>query len=346
MGNIAFMQRAIHLAQRGTGQVSPNPMVGCVIARGNRIIGEGWHAHFGEGHAEVNALASATESVAGADVYLNLEPCSHYGKTPPCAHALIEAGVGRVFAGMKDPNPAVSGRGLRMLADAGIEVHTGLLEAECRQLNRFFTCHITTGRPYVILKAAATLDGFIADRYGTSKWISGPDSRARVHELRRETDAVLVGAGTVRTDDPRLNVRLARGRHPRKIVLTRTGDIPTNARLLDERTIVVSEPDRMKPETRNALLGRNVRLLEYDSEDLSGLLMRFGEMGIISLLVEGGAEIFGTFLEQELVDDLRIVTAPVILGDGIPLVKLREPRRLASAIRFTGKDHWICLPGL
>lgn len=344
MYRVEFMQRALHLARRGTGAVSPNPLVGCVLVKQGRIIGEGWHEQFGGPHAEIHALHSATESVKGADVYVNLEPCSHFGKTPPCAQALIEAEVGRVFVGMKDPNPAVSGHGVEMLQNAGIQVQTGLMKETCRRLNRFFIHHITTGRPFVIMKAAITLDGFIADRNGTSKWISGPDARLAVHELRGEVDAVLVGAGTVRADDPLLNVRLKTGRHPRKIILSRTGNIPAEARLLDKQTIVVTEPGRMKPSVLSSLLEKDVMVLGHAPTDLTGLLNRFGTMGIISILIEGGAEIFGAFLEQAFVDELRIVTAPLILGDGIPMVKLTHPRALSNAIRFTGKDHWICLP--
>ncbi len=344
MYRVEFMQRALHLARRGTGAVSPNPLVGCVLVKQGRIIGEGWHERFGGPHAEIHALQSATESASGADVYVNLEPCSHFGKTPPCARALIEAEVGRVFVGMKDPNQAVSGKGLDMLRDAGIQVQTGLMETASRQLNRFFIRHITTGKPFIIMKAAITLDGYIADRHGSSKWISGPDARTGVHELRREVDAVLVGAGTVRTDDPLLNVRIQTDRHPRKIILSRTGNIPTGARLLDAQTIVVTEPGGMKPSVRSILVDKDVLLLEHASEDLTGLMDRFGTMGISSILVEGGAEIFGAFLEQDLVNELRIVTAPLILGDGIPMAKLSQPRTLSNAIRFTGKDHWICLP--
>ncbi len=344
MYRIEFMQRALHLARQGTGRVSPNPLVGCVIAREGRIIAEGWHEQFGGPHAEINALRSAAESVEGADIYINLEPCSHFGKTPPCARSLIEAKVGRVFVGTTDPNPAVSGKGIQLMRDAGIAVQTDLMEQECRKLNRFFFHHITTGQPFVILKAAITLDGFIADRHGSSKWISGPGSRTRVHQLRREVDAVLVGAGTVRTDDPQLNVRLTKGRHPRKIVLSRTGNIPPEARLLDERTMVVSEPGHMTGPVKRAMRNKNVTLMEHAADDPEGLLSRFSEMGITSLLVEGGAEVFGMFLENGLVNELRIVTAPLILGDGIRLANLTKPRMLDDAIQFAGKDHWICLP--
>ncbi len=203
-----FMKQALGLARKGAGRVSPNPMVGALVVREGAVVGAGYHRCFGGPHAEVHALQQAGELARGADIYVTLEPCSHTGKTPPCADALIQAGVGRVFVGMADPNPLVSGRGMKKLRAAGIAVVSGILEKECRRLNESFLKYITTGMPFVALKSAVTLDGRIATRTGDSKWITCPESRRVAHLLRSEADAVMVGSGTVLADDPQLTARL------------------------------------------------------------------------------------------------------------------------------------------
>ncbi len=343
MYRIAFMQRALWLARKGTGRVSPNPLVGCVIARQDRIIAEGWHDAFGGPHGEAAAVSAAREDLSGADVYVTLEPCAHHGKTPPCADLLIENRVRRVFVGMTDPNPAVNGNGIRKLREAGIEVVTGCLEAQCRELNRFFIHHVTTGRPYVILKAALTLDGFIADESGDSKWISSADSRKTVHATRAAVDAVLVGAGTVRADNPKLTVRDVPGRDPVAIILTRSGNIPNDCHLQKPGTLLVTPPGVLPADTVSAWSGTGGKVLETDTEDLDTLLKTFGTMGIASLLVEGGAGIFGAFVEQGLVNEYQLYSAPVILGAGISWAGLTRNRTMAKAIRLDGRDTFICL---
>lgn len=343
MYRIAFMQRALWLARKGSGRVSPNPLVGCVIARGDRIIAEGWHDRFGGPHGEAAAVAAAREDLTGADVYVTLEPCAHHGKTPPCADLLIQKGVGRVFVGMTDPNPAVNGNGIRKLREAGIEVVTGCLEAQCRDVNRFFIHHITTGKPYVILKVALTLDGFIADESGGSKWISSADSRKRVHATRGAVDAVLVGAGTVRADNPKLTVRDVAGRDPVPIVLTRSGNMPKDCYLRKPGALLVTPPGILPADTGSAWSDAGARILETDTEDLDTLLKTFGTMGIASLLVEGGAGTFGAFVEQGLVNEYQLYNAPVILGAGISWAGLTRNRTMAEAIRLDGRDTCICL---
>jgi len=343
MYRIAFMQRAIYLAQRGNGHVSPNPMVGCVIAKGDRIIGEGWHAAFGGPHAEVVAADSAAEPISGSDVYVTLEPCSHTGKTPPCVDRLIREQVGRVFVGLTDPNPRVNGAGIRKLREAGITVVTGCLEDQCRELNRYFIHHMTTGRPYVILKAAVTLDGFLADTAGSSKWITSAESREKVHRTRASVDAVLVGAGTVRSDNPRLTVRGVPGRDPRPIILTRSGNIDPESHVFREGAILVTPPGAISRAASDTLKQKGVDVLEGESQDLGALLTAFGTMGLASILVEGGAGIFSACIEQGLVDEYQVHAAPILLGSGIPWVHLTRNRTMAGALRLSGRDTIICL---
>ncbi len=342
MFHIEFMQRALNLAKKGLGHVSPNPAVGCVIVKQGRIIGEGYHQYFGGSHAEINAIQNATEPVAGSDVYVTLEPCSHYGKTPPCVDRLIQEQVKRVFIAIKDPNPEINGRGIQKLIQAGIEVSTGYMEAEAKELNRFFIHFISTGRPYVILKAAITLDGFIADTTGNSKWISNSTSRSEVHLLRSQMDAVLVGAGTVQTDNPKLNVRMIKGRNPRKIVLSNSGNVSPKSAVFTNNTILITAPDALPVDKKAQFTDVGVQLLENSGPELVPLLNTFATMDLASLLVEGGAGVFGAFVEQGLVDEFLIYVAPVILGHGIRLFHMPE-RTISNAIRLSGRDTRICL---
>ncbi len=342
MFRIEYMQRALYLAKRGLGAVSPNPAVGCVIVKNGRIIGEGYHHHFGEPHAEINAIESASEPVSGSDVYVTLEPCSHHGKTPPCADRLIREGIKRIFIAMEDPNPKVNGDGIKRLKSAGIEVHTGFMEKEARELNRFFIHHISTGMPYVILKAAMTLDGFIADTDGNSKWISNNRSRKEVHRIRSHIDAVLVGAGTVRSDNPKLTVRLVKGRNPRKIILNRSGNLSAESEVFTSGTILVTEPKMLSDEKKIRFKEKGVQLLEQKTSELFPLLKTFATMGMASILVEGGAGVFSSFVKEKLVNEFLIYVAPLILGKGKHLFNL-SPRTMSEAIRLPGQDIRICL---
>ena len=227
-----YMRRALVLARKGIGKTGPNPAVGCVIVKDGVVVGEGWHKRAGTPHAEVHALTRAAERARNADVYVTLEPCAHFGKTPPCADALISAGVARVFAGMVDPNPRVMGQGLERLRSAGIETVAGILEDECRTVNGPFIKHVTTGMPFVVLKSALTLDGKIATAAGDARWITNEKSRAYVHKLRSQVDAIMVGVGTVIADNPQLTSRIAGGRDPLRVVVDSTLRIPLDARLL------------------------------------------------------------------------------------------------------------------
>ncbi len=344
MFRIEFMQRALKLAKLGIGHVSPNPAVGCVIVKNGRIIGEGYHRQFAGPHAEVNAIRNSIEPVADSDVYVTLEPCSHYGKTPPCSNLLIEQGIKRVFIAMEDPNPLVNGRGIKKLKEAGIEVSVGHMEEEARELNRFFIHFVTTGRPHIILKAAITLDGFVADEKGNSKWISNTDSRREVHRLRSQVDAVLVGAGTVRKDKPELTVRMLKGRNPRKIILCKSGNLSPNLAVFTEKTILVTGKDAVPVIKKRQFSKMGVSLMEHSGPELASLLKSFATMGLASILVEGGAKVFGSFVEQGLVDEFLIYVAPVILGNGKRLFEM-PPRTMKKAIRLSGQDIRICLRG-
>ena len=236
-----WMARALELAERGLFTTTPNPRVGCVIVRDGRCVGEGWHVRAGEPHAEVHALAMAGEAARGATAYVTLEPCSHHGRTPPCAEALVRAGVGRVVAAMEDPNPLVAGRGLARLREAGIATLSGVLEAEARELNLGFVSRMTRGRPWLRLKAAATLDGKTALENGVSQWITGDDARRDAHRWRARSCAVLTGIGTVRDDDPQLNVRaIPTDRQPLRIVVDARLDTPLNAKLLDGGPVLIA----------------------------------------------------------------------------------------------------------
>jgi diaminohydroxyphosphoribosylaminopyrimidine deaminase/5-amino-6-(5-phosphoribosylamino)uracil reductase len=331
------MRLALREALRGLGRTSPNPAVGAVLVKGGRVVGRGHHARAGAPHAEVAAIRDAGPRARGADLYTTLEPCDHYGRTPPCSLAILEAGVRRVFSGSSDPNPCVNGRGIRRLRRAGVEVRTGVLRDECDALVAPWRRFITTGRPHVTLKLAATLDGRIATASGDSRWVTGPEARAEVHRLRDATDAVLVGAGTARADDPRLTARLprGRGRDPVRVVLDSRLRLPGTLRLLRQRsdapTIVAHVSGR--PPARPA---RGVEYLRCRSRrgrvDLADLLHRLGGRGIATLLVEGGGEVAASLLRAGLVDRMLLFVAPRIAGGGISWMPGKGPTRMAGAI--------------
>ncbi|MFJ7205668.1 bifunctional diaminohydroxyphosphoribosylaminopyrimidine deaminase/5-amino-6-(5-phosphoribosylamino)uracil reductase RibD [Streptomyces sp. NPDC098789] len=311
------MRRAIELAARGLGFTSPNPAVGCVIADASgRIVGEGWHERAGGPHAEVHALRAAGDAARGATAYVTLEPCNHTGRTGPCARALVEAGITRVLYAVPDPNPQASG-GAATLRDAGIEVREGLLRAEAEAGNEPWLTSVRLGRPYVLWKYAATLDGRVAAADGTSRWISGPESRADVHRLRAEADAVVVGSGTLRADDPHLAVRGVEGaRQPLRVVLDTRATVRPGARILDDDapTLVAVAEDA---DTRH-LAGVEVARLPHDGHGLSvdALLAELFARGVRSVLVEGGPTLAGAFVAAGAVDKIVGYLAPVLLGAG------------------------------
>lgn len=344
MSDEQAMARAIVLAQQGAGAVSPNPRVGCVIMRDGAVLAEGWHHRFGAVHAEVDAVQNAKGSIEGATIVVNLEPCSHYGKTPPCADLLIEKNVRRVVVGTTDPNPQVAGKGIERLRQAGIEVVVGVLEAECRHLNRFFMRHIVHGIPYVVLKAAQSLDGCIATATGQSFWITCEASRRRVHELRGEVDAVLVGANTVRYDNPELTVRLAEGRHPIRVVLDAGLQLPLEKKLfrapLVSRTLVVCSAQQGQQQKARLLRERGVELVEVECSASGAIppdaiVQALGARGISSVLVEGGAGVYASFLQAGVVDEIQLFCAPLIIGNGLRAFGQVETEVLERVQRFT-----------
>jgi len=308
--------------------VSPNPMVGAVIVKNGRIIGEGYHQRYGEHHAEVNAIRHASRPIEGSTFYVTLEPCTHYGKTPPCVDRIVALKPARVVVGSVDPNPVVSGRGIEIMRDHGIETTTGVLQDECLRLNERYFKYTTTGIPFVTVKYAQTFDGRIASATGHSRWISSDASLTFAHRLRSYHDAVMVGIGTVLADDPDLTVRHVRGRDPLRVVIDPHLKIPSDARLLcnqeRSRTLVIcgTHCDRG---TRSLLTDggiESVVIPEGDDGSISvtACLTMLGERGISSLLVEGGSRIITSFMKDRLVDRLIAITAPKILGRGVEAV--------------------------
>lgn len=317
------MARALELAARARGRTSPNPMVGAVIVSGGKVVGEGFHQRAGEPHAEAVALERAGPAAAGADIYVNLEPCAHQGRTPPCADSVVRAGIARVFTAMLDPNPQVAGRGLARLRAAGVKVSVGLLAEEAARLNEVYCRHITSGLPHVTLKIAMSLDGKTATRTGDARWITGEASRRRVHEMRNAVDAVLVGIGTILADDPDLTTRLpgAECRHPDRVIIDSHLRIPNKARVLAHRsrgrTILVAGPHAAAARVRELRdLGAEVIIVGGGERRvlLKDVIERLAGMGITSVLIEGGSEIAASSLAAGVVDKLVFFIAPLLIG--------------------------------
>lgn len=339
------MARALELARKAEGRTRPNPAVGAVLVRQGRIVGEGFHPAAGQPHAEIFALREAAELARGADLYVTLEPCSHQGRTGPCADAVVAAGVSRVFVGAGDPNPQVSGQGIARLRQAGIAVETGVLEVECRRLIASFVKHITTGLPYVILKTAVTLDGKTATSTGQSQWISGPESRAEVHRVRDRVDAVLVGIGTLIRDHARLTTRLAGGggRDALRVIVDSSLRITEEESVLhlqSEATTLLATTSRACKEKVGRLTKPGVEVVELpldgDRVDLKALLKELGDRGVQSVLLEGGAVLNQSFLEAGLIDRMMVFVAPRVLGgsDGKGIFSGAGPIRLADAVQL------------
>lgn len=312
------MRRAIELAKKGGGYVHPNPLVGCVVVKDGEIIAEGYHEKYGEFHAERNALTRCKTETKDASLYVTLEPCCHYGKTPPCTEIIIEKGIKKVFVGILDPNPLVAGKGVKILQDAGIEVEVGLCENEIREMNKVFLKYITTKRPYVIMKTAMTLDGKIAAHTGDSKWVTNEESRKMVHELRSELSGVIVGIGTVLADDPMLTCRLEGEHHqPVRIVVDSNLRIPLDSQLVktakEYQTIVAT---CCRDAAHHVPTG--IELLHCASNDghvdINDLMTKLGAQGIDSLLLEGGGTLNAAFLEAGCVDEVWAFIAPKIIG--------------------------------
>jgi diaminohydroxyphosphoribosylaminopyrimidine deaminase/5-amino-6-(5-phosphoribosylamino)uracil reductase len=359
-----WMRRALELAARGTGLASPNPLVGAVVIRDGEVVGEGWHEGPGTPHAEIVALDAAGDRARGATLYLTLEPCAHHGRTPPCAPRVVAAGVGRVVTAMQDPNPLVDGRGLATLHEAGVDVSLGVLEADAFRLNEAFVKHLHTGLPFVTLKMAASLDGKVAARDGSSRWITGEEARAEVHRMRGAADAVMVGAGTVVRDDPSLTVRLPgwAGRPPSRIIVDGRGIVPETSKVFTDGlapTLVVTTHDapveRRRAWERSGsevlvMPGAGASLVPLDS-----LLTELGKRDVQRLLLEGGPTLNWEAVRSGLVDEIVFYVAPVLvggedapsilMGDGIPTIAdgvpldIREVSRIGSDVKVVARVH-------
>ncbi|MFO7262642.1 MAG: riboflavin biosynthesis protein RibD [Bacillaceae bacterium G1] len=375
VGDVRWMNMALELARAALGQTSPNPAVGAVVVRNGEVVGLGAHLRAGEPHAEVHALRMAGEKAAGATLYVTLEPCNHYGKTPPCTEQIIAAGIRKVVIACTDPNPRVHGSGIARLKQAGLEVVVGVCEAEARHLNRYFFKWTTTGRPFVTVKTAATLDGKLAAYTGDSRWVTGEEARRRVHRLRRQHDAVMVGINTVLQDDPQLTVRWeeAKGRPPIRVVLDSRLRLPLDCRLVrnQEAPTLVYTTDPVSPEKEAALRRHGVEVVVVpaashkpaasttpagDGEqplhrsdgsasadpagrrvDVAAVMDDLGRRGVTSVLVEGGGTLNFSLLAQQLVDEVVAFIAPKLIGGATSPTPFDGPGfpRMADAIRLT-----------
>jgi len=344
MSHERFMRAALRLALKGAGHTSPNPAVGAVIVKDGHIISRGYHRKAGLPHAEVEAINAAREDVSGATLYVTLEPCCHWGRTPPCTDAVIRAGIRKVVIGSKDPNPRVAGKGIRALRAAGIDVLSRVLEAECRQINAAYMKYITMKAPFVTLKLASSLDGRIAAPNGESRWITGSVSRAFVHRLRSQTDAVMVGSSTILKDDPLLTVRSVKGKNPGRVVLDSSFRIPLDAKVLKRH-----DADRCPPIvfTTGAASGAKVKKAikagvqvikvsaAKDGVDIRNVLKELGKLEVTSLLVEGGGRVAASFLKAKSVDRLLLFLSPVFLGgDAVPSMGPLELKTLKASPRL------------
>jgi diaminohydroxyphosphoribosylaminopyrimidine deaminase/5-amino-6-(5-phosphoribosylamino)uracil reductase len=341
----AMMRECLRLAAKGRGAVSPNPKVGAVIVRRGNIIGRGYHRKFGGPHAEVNALRACRETPRGATMYVNLEPCCHHGKTPPCTDAIIRSGITHVVVGMKDPHHLVRGGGIRALQRAGIRVTTGVEMQACRRLNEAFIKHATTGFPLITLKIAQSIDGAIADHTGHGRWITGEAARRDGHRRRAESDAVLTGAGTIESDNPRLTVRHVRGPQPVRIVLDGKLSVSTGARVFTgarKHPVVIMTTERAFVRHRrkvSLLAKKGVTFIIFPGArgshmPVRDILLALGRRGITSVLVEGGPVTWGEFLNASSADKLFIYTAPVLIGGERRGFATLHPLRLGGGIKL------------
>lgn len=318
------MHLALDQAKKGLGRTSPNPCVGAVIVKGEKVISRGYHKKAGAPHAEINALQKAGDKAAGATIFVTLEPCNHTGRTPPCSHAVVAAGIKRVVVGMKDPNPLVNGSGNTYLLEYGLEVLSGVLEKECIEINRPFIKHISTGRPFVIMKAGMSLDGKLSYQVGVPGKITGETSHRRLHSLRNTLDAILIGSGTVIADNPSLTTRFVKnGRDPLRVILDSSLRLSLESKILHLKssapTIIFcsTSTDKKKQKLLSRMNGVLVQTVPHTAGDglnLDKILLHLGKMGICSLLVEGGAAIHSSFLKNALVDRVMLFVAPLFAG--------------------------------
>lgn len=335
-----YMERALNISSLARGRTSPNPLVGCVIVRDGLIVGEGYHTKAGTPHAEVHALKAAGTKAEKADVYVTLEPCSHYGRTPPCSEALIQAKVKRVIVALQDPNPLVGGQGIRKLKEAGIEVEVGLLAEKAQQINQFFLKAITTSLPYVLYKSALTLDGKTAVESGDSKWVTSEESRAYVHELRNIYDVIMVGSNTVLEDDPLLTCRILNGRNPVKLIVDGNLTIPLEAKVLSNSLCIIATTMSADPQKLSLLKDKqNIEIWQYNKPrhvPLPTLMKDIVKKGFNSILLEGGGQLAGKMLQERLIDKIEFIYAPKLVGlgpsplSGFHLEKMNQALRISN----------------
>lgn len=354
-----YMKRAIELAYKGAGYVSPNPMVGAVIVKNGKIIGEGYHQKYGSNHAEVNALLSATEDVTGAEMYVTLEPCSHYGHTPPCAKTIVEHKIKKVYVGSSDPNPKVAGKGIEILKNGGVEVETGVMEKECNAINPIFFKFISTKLPYVVMKSAMTLDGKISAYTGDSKWVTNEKSRQLVHQLRHNLKGIMVGINTVLRDNPQLNCRIENGVNPTRIIVDSNLRIPLDANVLkleNNDKCIVTTTTNCDIHKKEQLINMGIDIIETtpldNKVDLKELMIKLGEKDIDSILLEGGGNLNFSMLQNKLVDKVMCFVAPKIIGgdksktpvEGVGIEKMNDAINIKN-IEVKNIDNDILISG-
>ncbi len=338
-----YMGMAVRLARKGIGKTGPNPMVGAVIVKNGKVVGRGYHKKFGDHHAEINAINNAKDNIRGSTIYITLEPCSHYGKTPPCVDTLIKNAPGRVVVGTLDPNPVVNGNGVKLLKSKGIKVDVGILESECMQLNEYYFKFVKTGMPYITVKYAQTLDGKIATKTGDSQWISSEASRKYVHVLRSTNDCIMVGVGTVVADNPQLTVRHVKGRNPLRVIVDSNLRLPIKSSVLidvkSNKTIIATTskaPARKMTAVKK--LGAEVLIVKKERNgrvSLKDLLKELSKREIMSVLVEGGSEIITSLLKADLVDKVIIPISPKIIGKGLEAIGDLNIKKIKNAIKFS-----------
>jgi diaminohydroxyphosphoribosylaminopyrimidine deaminase/5-amino-6-(5-phosphoribosylamino)uracil reductase len=342
-----YMRRALELAEKGRGRTSPNPMVGAVLVKNGRVVGEGYHRKAGLPHAEIEALRRAGKNARGADLYVNLEPCCHFGKTPPCTEAILSAGVRKVIVGMRDPNRLVSGKGFRQLKKNGVQVKTGPLRKECERLNEVFIKFVRTGNPFVVLKTAVSLDGKIATSSGESKWITGPKAREKVHRVRNTVDAIVAGAGTIVKDDPFLTTRLGKKsavvKHPVRVILDNEFLVPLKSNVFknaDTQRVLYATGKNLSSLRKKQLMRRGIEILILKENkgkvDLLHLMRALGDRDITSVLIEGGGEVNASALSAGIVDKVMVFVAPILIGgkDAPGPLGGKGIRRLESAFQI------------
>ena len=359
MNDSDFMRQAIELAKKGEGFVEPNPMVGCILVRNGQIIGQGWHTQFGLAHAEIEAIRSATGGLSGATCYVTLEPCLHYGKTPPCTEAILQSGIRRVVVAMRDPNPEVNGKGIQRLQAAGIAVQENVLEKEARYLNAPYLTLIEKKRPWIHAKWAMTLDGKLASKNKDSRWISGEESRKTVHRLRSRMDAIVIGAGTANHDDPMLTVRLEESERcgnktPCRVVLDRSGNLSPQSRLVqtacDVPVLIITETDDPQKLRQWEASGCEVFRVPPQEHFIRLLLEHFASRRWTHVLVEGGRHVFGAFFDAQCIDEVHaFIAAKLIGGDSaVPVIGGGGLAEMSSAaliespeIKLAGQDVYV-----